>query len=73
MVIIDMNNKGDERHTFDMKDAVAVEAAMTKFSELLGAGKFAAEMDEKGNSVRQLRKFDPTAKKVVFRPQFIGG
>jgi hypothetical protein len=74
MVIIEMNRSGDDRHEFKVDtDEAAVVAAMTKFNELIGAGKFASVPGPDGSSGRLIREFDPTAETIIFRNQIIGG
>lgn len=75
MQIIDMNRSGDTRHNFDVQsdDPVAVKAAMEKFNELMGAGKFASVPGPDGSSGRLIKAFDPSAETIIFRNQIIGG
>jgi hypothetical protein len=73
MQIIVMDRSGDTRHDFDVSNVEEVNEAMERFNELICQGKFASVPSGDGHSGRSIREFDPTAEKIVFRNQFIGG
>lgn len=73
MQIIVMDNTGDTRHDFDVDNSTEVEKAMSRFNELIAQGKFASVPSNDGHSGRSIKEFDPTAEKIIFRNQFIGG
>ena len=73
MQIIEMNSSGDTRHEFDVKKSEEVTKAMEQFNMLISQGKFASVPTGDGHSGRAIKEFDPTAEKIVFRNQFIGG
>lgn len=73
MQIIVMDRTGDTRHDFNVSDPVEVTKAMERFNELMAQGKFASVPSGDGHSGRAIKEFDPTAEKIIFRPQYIGG
>lgn len=67
-----MNHSGDTRHTFDAKDAKAVEKAEKRFKELTGRG-FTAAIRTASGEAALARSFDPTAEETLFIPRLVGG
>jgi hypothetical protein len=69
---IAMNHSGDTRHTFDAKDAKAVEKGEKRFRELTGWG-FTAAIRTASGEAALTRSFDPTAEETLFIPRLVGG
>lgn len=72
MQLIVMDNSGDTRTEFDVKDAAAISAAEERFKELTGSGFTAAVRTGPGEQ-KLIRAFDPTAPEILFHPQLVGG
>lgn len=68
-----MDRTGESRFEFDPVDDAAVAEARARFKTLYGElGYTAAERTGPGMS-RKVTAFDPTAAKVLFMPQLVGG
>lgn len=69
--LIVMDRTGDSRTAFTADDSASVDAAMTRFAEMVGKGYTA--VGEVNGQKAVIRAFDPDAEKIILYPQYIGG
>lgn len=71
-----LDNKGHTLVEWDVKDEESVAKAAISFDEIVGKGGALAFKTVVKNGVKEsevIRKFDPTAEKIVLAPQMKGG
>jgi hypothetical protein len=68
-----LDDTGDTRLQWNLKNPEEVEAARTRFNELKKQGYTAYTVDKSGDSGEVIHTFDPKAERIIFRPHMIGG
>jgi hypothetical protein len=70
-----MDREGDTKHIWDSDNPDEVEAARLLFDSLVKEKKYVAYKVEgkKGEKGEVMRRFDPTAERVIFSPPLVGG
>lgn len=65
--------EGDLKVIWDAGNDDEVEAARAQFDELRSKGYLAYTVEERGRKGTQIRKFDPSAEKIILAPPVRGG
>jgi hypothetical protein len=68
-----MDRSGDLKVMWDSDKEDEVDAARSQFDALLKKGYAAFKVDKKGGQGEQIKKFDPTAEKLIMVPALAGG
>ena len=69
--VLDMS--GDTKHIWDSEKDDEVEAMETLFEELTEKGYKAFKVDKDGDKGKKMKKFDPSAEKMIMVPPLQGG
>lgn len=68
-----MDHTGDTKLIWDEDNEVEVDAARQMFDTLKKKGYIAYSVDKKGEKGEVIKKFDPTAEKIIMAPPTVGG
>lgn len=68
-----LDHTGDTEHAFDVATKVGLEQAEEQFKKITGLGFAAIVPSGTGAPGTLMKKFDPTAKEIIYQPQLKGG
>jgi hypothetical protein len=68
-----LDRTGDMKVTWDPANPAEVEMARAQFEAAKAKGYAAYTLGEGGATGEVIKKFDPSARRIILRPQMVGG